>query len=492
MNRFSSSLGNGILAGVLLALGGNAWGQALFQPPGANLTYGDVTHGTRAQSASTNPAAAAADIARMGPDAGSGAILSVAAGVEYGNIQGIWDFYDRISQAFDKSDPEDGLPPGQDPGDKPDNGIDLGDIWDALDPDIQDEVNAVVSEVARQVGILALIATEGYGKAWIAADAPILFSTPKWGGAWTMQLQWSGTARGFGIVEAIEFDREAARQAIQNWFDTEIINRPNILPLGSQVRLFFDELGRVSLSLDNDSLIAYKAAQATSLSTGYSRAAWSSDAGTLYIGAEAKLHDLRLSRLGVRFGDITDSEELFDDIRNANFERDTRLGLDVGLLWVAGNYQVGAQLINVNQPEFSFPDINTDPFENPELIRVLERGGTYEMESQLKLEASYFSASRRWSWHAGIDANEAEDPVGDEFQWATASGGYTRDSKWLQNVRFGYRANLAGTEKQYVSLGATFLKYVNFDIASSLDTTEIDGTTLPEGLMLSLGVQFGW
>ena len=303
---------------------------------------------------------------------------------------------------------------------------------------------------------------------------------------------WSGTARTFGIVEAIEFNRDAAADAIQNWFDTEISQRPTQLDVGGQVRLVVDAVGAVSFALQNDSLIAYKSAQTTSLSTGYSRAAWSNSAGTLYLGAEGKLHDLRLSRLGVRFGDITDSEELFDDIRNADFERDTRLGLDLGMLWVADNYQLGAQLTNVNQPKFSFPEVNTEPFVDQNIIRILERDGTYTMESQLKLEASYFTENRRWSWHAGIDANAAEDPVGDEFQWFTASGGYTRDSKWLQNVRFGYRANLAGTEKDFVSLGATFLKYVNFDIAASLNTTTIDDTTLPEGMMLSLGVQFGW
>lgn len=488
-SNFRAPLASAIL---LTAVTGTAFGQALFQPPGANLTYGDVTHGTRAQSASTNPAAAAADVARQGEDARSGAILSVAAGVEYGNIQEIWDFYDEISQAFSKSDPDDGLPPGQNPGDKPDDGIDLGDIWDTLDPDIQDELDAIATEVARQAGILALIATEGYGKAWIAADAPVIFSTPKWGGAWTMQAQWSGTARAFGIVEAIQFDRDTARDAIQDWFDTEISQRPTQLDVGGQVRLVVNAVGAVSFALQNDSLIAYKSAQATSISTGYSRAAWSNDAGTLYLGGEAKLHDLRLSRLGVRFGDITDSEELFDDIRNADFERDTRLGLDLGMLWVAENYQLGAQVTNVNQPTFDFPEINTAPFENPDIIRALQRDSTYEMESQLKLEASYFSENRRWSWHTGLDANAAADPVGDEFQWFTASGGYTFENNWLQNVRFGYRSNLAGTEKDYASLGATFLKYVNLDLASALSTTTIDDTTLPEGLMISLGVQFGW
>jgi hypothetical protein len=59
-------------------------------------------------------------------------------------------------------------------------------------------------------------------------------------------------------------------------------------------------------------------------------------------------------------------------------------------------------------------------------------------------------------------------------------------------VRFGYRQNLAGTEKSYASLGMTMFKYFNFDIASALNVTNIDGRRLPEGLMLSMGFQVNW
>jgi hypothetical protein len=470
---------------------GNAWGQALFQPPGANLTYGDVTHGMRAQSASTNPAAAAADMARQDDDARSGTILSAAAGVEYGNIQEIWDFYDTVVRGYRPSDPPVDAP-SQLPETKPPGGIDLGDIWDSLDPDIQDELNAIADEVARQATILALIAAEGYGKAWLSADAPLVFSKPHWGGAWTMQLHWSGTSRAFGVVEDIEFDREEARAAIQDWFDTEVIGRPNTLQVGSQVFLLFDAVGDVKLSLQNDSLIAFKATQMVSGSVGYSRAAWSNDAGTLFIGGEAHLHDMRLSGLNVRFGDMTDSEELFDQIRNADYERDTRISFDAGVLWVADRYQLGAQLTSLNEPDFQFPDIDTDPFENESIIRRIEQGRTYTMERQLKLEASFYGQDRRWSWHLGFDANAASDPVGDEFQWLTLSGGYDTGSRWFPNVRLGYRQNLAGTEKSYASLGMTMFKYVNLDIASALDSTKIDGRTLPESLMFSLGFQVNW
>jgi hypothetical protein len=48
-----------IALGTALTVAANAG--PIYQPPGANLTYGDVTHGQRVLSAAGNPAAAAAD-----------------------------------------------------------------------------------------------------------------------------------------------------------------------------------------------------------------------------------------------------------------------------------------------------------------------------------------------------------------------------------------------------------------------------------------------
>ena len=481
-----------IFTGCVLAVA-NAHAQALFQPPGANLTYGDVTHGMRAQSAASNPAAAAAELARQGDTARSGTVLSLGAGIEYGNIQEIWDFYDEVAQAYKRSPPGTEVDaPGQLPEIKPDFDLDLDMIWDLLDPDIEDELNSIAREIATQTAILAVIKTEGYGKAWLAADAPFVFKNERWGGAWTMQLQWSGTSRAFGMLQPIEFDEDAARAAVQGWYDTEISRRPSTLNVGGQVQLLITTFGAVSFALQNDSLIASKSSRLFTLSTGYSRGVWSNGKGRLYLGGEVHLHDMRLSRFGVRFGDITDSKELFNEILDADFERDIRLGVDVGALWVAENYQLGAQLTSVNAPDFRFPDLLLDAVSYEPLIQQIRNDTIYTMERQLKLEASLFSPNRRWSLHLGVDANDAADPVGDDYQWLTASAGYNTESRWIPGIRAGYRQNLAGTEKTYVSLGATFFRFFNLDISSALNTTQIDGEKLPEGLMASLGFQINW
>jgi hypothetical protein len=248
----------------------------------------------------------------------------------------------------------------------------------------------------------------------------------------------------------------------------------------------------VLFAIENDSSMLTKSAQMTELNVGYSRLAWSNSAGSLYLGAEARLYYMGLSRLSVRFGDITNSEELFDAIRDTNLSYSTRLGVDIGALWAGENYQIGAQLTNVNEPKFDFPAVDLGPYNNQDIIGFLERDQTYEMDRQLKLEASLFSSDRRWSAHVGLDADPATDPMGDRYQWLTVSAGLQRDSWWLPGARVGYRQNLAGTEMSYISIGLTAFKIVNFDIASAFDTVSIDGTTLPQGLMVSIGFQIVW
>ncbi len=201
---------------------------------------------------------------------------------------------------------------------------------------------------------------------------------------------------------------------------------------------------------------------------------------------------MRLSRLSVRFGDITDSDELFDAIRHADYRDDTNIGLDFGALWVANNYQLGMQVTNINEPDFEFPEVNLEPYTSRPIIDFLIGDQVYEMERQWKFEGSVFSSNRRWTVNLGIDANAVPDPMGDDYQWFTLSAGYATESWWLPGVRVGYRKNLAGTEMGYLGLGVTAFKFVNLDIASAVDSVKISGTDLPQGLMASLGFQLAW
>ena len=479
------------LATALIAA--NVAAGPVYQPAGANLTLGDVTHGNRLQSASSNPAAAAADRARASGRPVRGTVVSGAAGLEYGNVQNLFDLYNELTQAYAPSDPGTGGGPGQDPGDKPDEGINIGDILDTLDPQIQETLDALAREIATQTVLLLLIEDEGYAKAWLAADAPFVFDKQVLGGTWTLGVNWSGSSKAYGITEPIEFDRDAARQVIEDWVNALPIDRPGSFSISDNIVLTPQPgTNEVFLAFTNDSSLVSKSSQTTEFSLSYSREALSRESGALYFGARANIYLKQLSRLSVRFGDITNSEELFDAIRDADFTTDEGAGLDLGVLWVANHCQLGAQVTNINEPKFVFPDVNLAPYRSESIIRTLQNDKTYVMDRQLKLEASLFSQDRRWSAHLGYDVDPATDALGDRFQWLTLSGGFTIDSWWIPSARIGYRRNLAGTEIGYVSVGATVFKYVNIDIASALDTVKIGGDTLPQGLMGSIGFEISW
>ena len=471
----------------------------VYQPLGSNLTYGDVTHGQRVQSASSNPAAAAADVVRGGGASARGTVVSGAAGLEYGNLQDVFDKIDSLSKAFKPSPPDSGGGgPGQDPDEKPDDGINIGDIIDSLDPDAEAALAALASEVITRAVLLDVIRNEGYGKAFVAADAPFVIGREFLGGAWTFGVNWSGTSKAFGVVQRLEFNSDAALAALDQAIALQPGDPIEEFDLTGGIKMRVDpgtgdpDTGSVKLVFDNDSSMVTKASKTTEINFGYSRQAWSSSAGSLYLGAEMKVYLMSLTRLSVRFGDITDSDELFDAIRDSEFRSDNEFGIDIGALWVAPRYQLGFQVTNINKPDFEFPDVNLTPYKNPGVINFLQRDQKYTMERQVKLEASLFSANRRWTANLGLDANAVPDPMGDDFQWLTLSGGYLTDSWWLPGARIGYRRNLAGSELQYLGLGATVVKILNIDVASTFDTVSINGEKLPRGLMASIGFQIAW
>ena len=299
--------------------------------------------------------------------------------------------------------------------------------------------------------------------------------------------------KGFGLAQPIEYDVGAALAELEDWVTQNIGNLEGEVSLSDDVLLQIDPTtNNTIVLLDTDSSLLTKATQLTELNVGYSRESWSTGSGSLFLGIEAKFYAMRLTRATARFGDITDSKDLFEAIDNGNFNDEEDFGVDVGALWVGQNYQIGVQWTNINEPSFEYPDVDTTIYRDPQAVSLLQRDKLYVMDSQVKLEASIFSSDRRWSAHLGYDADDATDPLGDKFQWVTLSAALSRDSFWLPNFRFGYRQNLVGTELGYASIGFTAFKYVNFDLASALDTVKISGTELPQGLMFSLGFQINW
>jgi hypothetical protein len=417
--------------------------------------------------------------------------FSVTAGIEYGNVQEIFDAIDTLAEVFKPSDesPGEPPPPGQNPGDKPEGGIDIGEIIDTLDPDLVAAAKAIAKEVAIKAALLAVIVTDGYAKAFVSGDLPVVIGKEILGGAWTFGVNWSGTSKAFGVADEIDFDEGQVREFLEDNLEKILSNLPVLLKPPGDAEITIDQSGNVLLNLDNDSLMLTKAATTAEISAGYSRRVWPTARGSLYLGGEGKFYQMRLSRVDLRMGDITDSDEVFDAIRTGDFRTDNGIGLDIGALWVSNIYQLGATLTNANEPEFIFPAADESNYTDLNIINFLRRDQVYTMERQLRLESSIFTPNRRWTLNLGLDANEVPDPMGDDFQWLSVSGGFATESWWIPGVRVGYRKNLAGTELSYFGVGVTAFKILNIDVASSLDTVSISGMNLPQGLIASVGFQ---
>jgi hypothetical protein len=105
------------------------------------------------------------------------------------------------------------------------------------------------------------------------------------------------------------------------------------------------------------------------------------------------------------------------------------------------------------------------------------------------LEGALYTESQNWVISLAADANAVSDPFGDEYQWFTASAAYATDSWLIPGFRVGYRQNMAGSELNYATAGATLFKALNLDLAYALEDITIDGNTVPRGLILNLGLE---
>lgn len=199
-----------------------------------------------------------------------------------------------------------------------------------------------------------------------------------------------------------------------------------------------------------------------------------------------------------------DEDEVIDvlaDDYEANKVDSTAFGLDLGALWVADNYQLGITLENLNEPEFDRSNLGTncsdltgssqnnclaavDLISNNEISTA-----PYVMETQITLEGAITTKDKHWILSGSYDVNDVQGMTSDRYQWVTASASYFSESYLIPAVRFGYRANLTGSELSYVSGGLTIIGGTHIDLSFSLDKAQVDGSELPRYIMLSIGFE---
>jgi hypothetical protein len=457
------------------------------QPRGVNLSYAQKSFSNAA-----NSAAAAMVVKRKGPNVITGGFIEIGAGVEYGDFDELFDKLNELSAAYKPSDGEDGGDSGDGDNGDEDGGINWDNIFEKH-PDLEGRLDAIKNQITTTAAVVAVIAAEGYGKAEATGEATFILSEDILGGTLLLSTAFKGSSKAVGIFDELNFDRIIAKEQLSSLPDFAETDPIQALDLSGGITLFYDPATKkAKLAIDNDSLLLVKAAKINEFSLSYSHQALELDAGELYWGIKPTYYRVGLTSIGTRIGDLSNSEAIFDDIKNADYNYSSGFDVDLGLVWAAEYYQLGASLKNVIEQTFIFPELDRGRFKSAKIIAQLKRHEEYKMDRQLKLEAGIYTKERHWSLHAEYDANSVADPMRDEYQWLTVTGGYSSNSWWLPSARIGFSKNYVGSELSYINLGVTVMKYVNLDIATTLDTVMLDGEELNRGVSFRMGVQFSY
>ena len=456
------------------------------QPRNASLNYSQ-----KSLSNAGNPAAAALIVERKDPHVMTGGAIEIGAGLEYGDFDELFEKLDELANDFrPPSDPDDSeLPPLPE---QPIRDYTWQDLFREY-PELEDRIDVIKGKAVSVAALIALIAAEGYGKAEATSNASFVLNENLYGGTLLMGLAFKGDAKAVGIFEDIKFDSEQAKTALQTIPDFTEDDPMQELDLSGGITLFYNPANKnIKFTIDNDSFLLIKATKISQFSLSFSQKLMEHNEGALYWGVKPSFYRVGLTNVSARIGEVTDSEALFEDIKNADFIYKNGFDVDLGLVWAAPHYQLGASVTNLIEHTYKYPELDQSAFQSVDVLRKIDHHKEFTMQRQIKLEAGIYTAQRHWSLHAEFDANPVEDPMRDRYQWFTLTAGYAADSWWLPSARFGMSRNMAGTKLGYLNAGVTVMKLINIDLAATLDTVTLDGNEMKRGLNIRIGVQFDY
>jgi len=425
-------------------------------PSGPNLSYGAISNSQNIMSDITNPAAGAAVFTVKSGQIRFGVLSSIGGGYEIGDVENLVTEVDNTIKLFT-------------------NGINQNipqfSQIRPVDPNLttsQNVANVLAdlnSIIANTNIVMDNLQKDGYFKQFGSVHAPIMpliVSHNAFDGSFVFDINKSTVTLASFLSEDI--DPVVANSAI--FLQVQAAEGGAALNLGDVIT--------------SDTLIIVKGTSVTEFSLGYSIPQWQSNEGQLFLGLRANFYKVAVTR-SFEFVDSSSDETLdsiFDENKEKNLIYKTGYGIDLGVLWVSQNYRGGATLKNINNPHFDFNTLDIDAIMDPVIKAELKKNDRYEMTPQLRLEGALFTTDQNWVFGVAVDANSIPDPVGHEYQWATISAAYATNSFSVPGFRVGFRANLAGNKLSYLTTGVTLFKYLNLDVAYSIEDIEIEENNL--------------
>jgi hypothetical protein len=226
--------------------------------------------------------------------------------------------------------------------------------------------------------------------------------------------------------------------------------------------------------------------------------------GQLDIGLRLNSYRARLERQIVGFVDAAGNTSDIKLGDRSNRSSASASALDVGLMWGDEHYQIGATIYNIGSPKLRYPDPTTDlnQANRDAALKLLAEGTISQLDAvalkpHMVLEASVFSANRRWLMQSSVATNETPDFVGEAHRYGTLAVAYNADryegdfatllNYLMPSVRLGVRRNMVGSRLSLTSLGVSWGVF-NLDVSASQKSVNVDGSKAPRAAGISLSV----
>jgi hypothetical protein len=499
-------------------------------PLGPNLTYGDISINNNLLSNVTNPAFGATMIKQGDNDYRIG-IINVGGFYEVGDVSNIVDIADQTSTdleqtidtgSFTVSDAG-GVYSVTNTGNTV--SIDTGAIIASsissmllADPDIvldqtkytneltrlitsetENQLNRAVNDLAKSLvdsittsitPVITELNNDGYLKGGAAGYLPLtpfVVSHEALGGSMEIHANYSVQGKAKFLSSYV---KPAAQANI-------------VLPspaAGSDITVASNwGVGSVSPSfdVDTDAAAIFKIATIQEIGIGYSREVYSHENGKIYAGGQLNRYDVGLSKSYVGLQNSSNVDRLLKDQLDASRETESGFGVDVGVIWVADNYRLGATINDINAPSFKYTNSTDDCSVFNDYVDINEsnnnvtsatladcnKNDSYVIDPQLKLRAVTSAWNEKLTIGLGYDANAVKDPFGQKYQWLTLGAGVNLGN-WAA-IRTGYRANQATNGLKFITFGFTILSF-NVDLGVSSEKAQIDGESVPRSMYASL------
>lgn len=456
------------LAAFTSLLCANAFATPVYQPPGANLTYGSSSNNQSIMSSVANPAAGAAVLKREDNQYRAG-LITIGGGYEVGNVNNLANQIDntKTTLAANQTVPAT-LIAYSGPG-----------VVDTAQTAANVNGSTIVTSVNDTLNALQ---KDGNASVYFGGHIPVMplvISKNKWGGSFVLDANVSAIANASFIANKLEL-------------------KPSDIIVISPTSVNYTPV--------NDSTLLVKAAVTSELGLGFSRSVLTREAdtntigemtadklksGELTAGVRLKYYQVKLANKAQRQQSATGNSQSTLKA-SQTYTSNSGVGLDVGALWTSRRYRAGAWVSNLNQPSFKYSKIDLTGlnYTSPDIIAQLSGTTTYKMKPQLQMEGAIFSESQNFVINGTFDANAVPDAVGREFQWMTLSAAYATNSWWIPGIRAGYRSNRAGSKLSYLTGGLTLFKALSLDAAVSTDkVTDNNGKSAPRSAMLNLNLQ---